>query len=103
VSKYAKLSLWSDQQRESLVDIARGAFIGKECHDATSLAWVLRDLTESGALVWDNKPTRRQTYRAIAGDVLSYMERQGLIVCESSGWYRRRPLPAPAGRPRSVA
>jgi hypothetical protein len=88
--KYAKLSLWSDQQRESLVEVARKAFVEKECHDATSLAWVLRGLTENGVPAWDDKPRLRKTYRAIARDVLNYMERRGLIVCDSSGWYRRR-------------
>jgi hypothetical protein len=82
---------WPDQKREALVNVARKAFVEKECHDATSLAWVLRDLTESGALVWDDKPARRKTYRAIAGDILGYMERQGLLVCDSCGWYRRLP------------
>jgi hypothetical protein len=88
VRKYAKLSLWSDQQRESLVDVARKAFTEKGCHDATSLARVFKDLTESGALAWDDKPAHRQTYRTIAGDVLSYMERQGLVVRDSCGWHR---------------
>ena len=38
--------------------------------------------------MWDDKPARRKTYRTIAGDILSYMERQGLLVCDSCGWYR---------------
>jgi hypothetical protein len=89
--KYAKLSLWSDQQRESLVDVARKAFAKTKCHDATSLAWILRDLTENGALVWDDyKPTHRKTFHIIASDLLDHIERQGLVVRESSGWYRRR-------------
>src|SRR5690349_14160123 len=82
--KYVK----SDQQRENLVDIARKAFAKTKCHDARSLAWVLRDLTESGALVWDDKPARRQTFRAIARDLLDYMERQGFLVRDYAGWYR---------------
>jgi hypothetical protein len=41
-----------DQKREALVDVARKAFAKTKCHDATSLAWVLKDLTKSGALVW---------------------------------------------------
>jgi hypothetical protein len=90
VRRYAKLSLWSDQQRKSLVEVAWKAFVEKECHDAISLAWVLKDLTENGALVWDDKPARRKTYRTIAGDLLSYMESQGLLVCDSCGWYRQR-------------
>jgi hypothetical protein len=89
VRKYAKFSVWSDKQREVLVDVARKAFAKTKCHDATSLAWVFKDLTESGALVWDDKPAWRKTYRTIAGDVLSYMERQGLVVRDSYGWYRR--------------
>jgi hypothetical protein len=93
--KYAKLSLWSDQQRESLVDVAHKAFAKTKCHDATSLAWILRDLTENGALVWDDKPRQRKTYRTIAGDVLSYMEHQGLLVRDSAGWYRPRPMRLP--------
>jgi hypothetical protein len=86
--KYAKLSLLSDQQRESLVDVAHKAFAKTKCHDARSLAWALKALTESGALVWDDKPRQRQTYRAIAGEVLSYIEHQGLLVRDSAGWYR---------------
>jgi hypothetical protein len=81
---------WPDQRREALVNIAREAFAEKECHDATSLAWVLRGLTENGALVWDDKPARRKTYRTIAGDVLGYMERQELVVRNGCGWYRQR-------------
>jgi hypothetical protein len=93
--KYAKLSLLSDQQRENLVDVAHKAFAKKDCHDARSLAWALKALTESGALVWDNKPRHRQAYRAIAGDVLSYMEHQGFLMRDSAGWYRPRPMSLP--------
>jgi hypothetical protein len=108
VRKYAKLSLWSDQQRESLVAAVRTAFVKTKCHDGTSLAWVLRNLTESGVLVWDKKPTQRHTYRAIARDLLDYMERQGFLVRDNIGWYRlhndakqtrpKRSLSRPAAR-----
>lgn len=87
--KYAKLSLLSDQQRESLVDVAHKAFAKKDCHDATSLGSILRNLTKSGALVWDDyKPRHRQTFHTIASDLLDHIERQGVIMRESSGWYR---------------
>jgi hypothetical protein len=88
VSKHTKFGLWSDQQRESLVAAIRNAFAETKCHDATSLAPILRDLTKNGALVWDDdKPTRRQTFRAIARDLLDYMERQGFLVRDNVGWY----------------
>jgi hypothetical protein len=90
VRKHAGFSHWSDQQRKSLLDVAQKAFVEKECHDATSLAWVLKDLTEGGVLVWNAKPARRKTWHTIAGDVLSHMERQGLLVRDGSGWYRQR-------------
>jgi hypothetical protein len=87
VSKHTKFS--SDCQCENLVAVVRNAFAKTKCHDATSLAPILRDLTKNGALVWgDDKPTHRKTFRAIARDLLDYMERQGFLVRDNIGWYR---------------
>jgi hypothetical protein len=100
--RYTGYTKLSDRTRESLVRIAREA-LKTRCHDGTSLAWVLRGLTESGALVWDDKPARRQTYRNIARDVLLYMERQGLLVRDYGGWwwdYRAMGGRAMTARPR---
>ena len=67
-----------------LESVVWSAFAERENHDATSLAWFLKN-----AHVLAKGGTR--AYHTAAKDVLNYMDRQGLLERDSYGWYRLRP------------
>jgi hypothetical protein len=70
-----------------LESIVWEAFAEHDCLDAMSLSWVLKDHPAGQSSVRIKRgPTNA---RRIARDVLSYMEKQGLIERDQIGWYHK--------------
>jgi hypothetical protein len=78
--------------RHPLTDFVLGNFVNRECQDYATLA---TDLSGTTFFRGRRSIAAPKAYRLVAEDVLSSMEKAGLVVKDAAGWFRLPKVEAP--------